>query len=97
MSYHNTNGLSGSELKKATVKNLKQDIKVLEFFKKHPDKELSSCDVYRRLRWNNSPLTSLRRSINTLANNNLLKDTGKRKVGIYGSPVRLWKLNSKKK
>ncbi len=100
--FYNTTGLKNEDLMAAIESAKKQDDRVLLIFqvKSIP---LSASDVWKTYKaWfpNNTPLTSIRRSISNLASNVYLKDvivkkaqikkTTFTKEGIYGKPEFLW-------
>ena len=71
-----------------------QDDIILNWFKANKGKEVSADDIWINL-FDTSvvPQTSIRRSITTLTGKGLLEKLDKQKMGIYGRPVYLWKLN----
>ena len=93
MSYYNTTNQKGTELKSNQEKAKTQDELILEFFKKSPEKHLSPTDLWRRLFQDRCPLTSVRRSFNTLTNDGYIKKTGYTKHGMYGRKEYCWMLS----
>lgn len=97
-SFHNTTGLESSELQEATSKALTQDEEVLRLFKVFDALTLTPERVHRHLmltggkRWENTPLTSVRRSFSNLKNRGLIEKTETLIKGNFGARVHLWKL-----
>lgn len=92
MSYFNTTSLSGGDLKTANAQAKGQDERVLEHFKAHPSDYLNPDDVLEAIFTSSVPITSVRRSINTLTNGLFLEKTGLMKMGRYGKPTHTWRL-----
>ena len=91
--YYNTTSLSGDDLLAANNEALKQGERVYEFFKANGDMSMTASDVGRELfRYTSVPLTSVRRAISVLANENKLTKTTKTKQGIYGKPEYFYEL-----
>jgi len=93
-SHHNTTRESGSTLKKFNKVAKTQDEKIFDFFQKNVGKEFSPCQVHNILS-TRSPLTSVRRSITNLTDQDKLVKTGNKITGIYGRPALTWKLKVK--
>jgi hypothetical protein len=91
--YHNTTNQTGEKLKQYQLFTETQDIKVLDFFKKYKDREITPCEVWKNIFDTYSvPITSVRRSINTLTKDGYLIKTKNKKIGLYGKPAHKWKL-----
>ncbi|MCH2199889.1 MAG: hypothetical protein MK081_14010 [Flavobacteriales bacterium] len=82
----------GDELPKAIEQATKQDAMILDEFKKRPEQLLSPWDVTDIL--GNIPITSVRRSFNTLTKRGELCKTEVQKKGPYGRPSYCWMLRS---
>lgn len=94
-SYHNTTGEAGSQLAIAFRKANKQDDSVLSVFKKY--RVMSPSEAWSRmidegLITKDTPITSIRRSINTLTGSMKLVKTSVKKTGLYGRPEYIWKI-----
>ena len=100
MTYFNTTKETGSDLKSNANKSNKQDDLIKSFFKLNPGYEVTASDV-----WINvfetafTPLTSIRRSINTLMNLGVIKQVLdedskplKRVCNLYGRKVFVYQL-----
>lgn len=92
--FHNTTGESGRELKAAKDEAIFQDQLVLEWFKK-AGKPRGTSQCYRGLINAKQisravPLTSIRRSVNTLTKIGQLKKTDIKVTGEYGRPEFCW-------
>lgn len=84
MSYYNTTSETSQQVRIFSDKNQKQDEIVLSIISdlKRP---FSAKDVYKRFPIANVPITSIRRSINTLKDKlGIIKETGERVEGLYG-------------
>jgi hypothetical protein len=99
--FHNTGGLSGSELENATVRAGHQNTHVAIYFKEHSDDEFITPEkVHEYLKekipekYRNAPLTSIRRAFNYLKRppNCIIEENGKR-MGHYGMKVTAYKLS----
>ena len=98
--YYNTTNETPDQVKKFTKINNGQDKKVLSIIRKL-DKPFSASLVFLEFSkhggrweiWDNTPITSIRRSINTLKNLELIEETGKRVPGLYGRSELQYKLS----
>jgi hypothetical protein len=91
MSYYNTTKEEPKQVEIFKESNEKQEEVVLEIVKEI-QKPFGASDIFNRFPVASTPLTSIRRAINTLYKNNKLRDTGKKKDGLYGRPEKLWEL-----
>lgn len=89
MSYYNTTSLTGLVLKDSVKKAESLDKKVLDFFKANPNQQFTPPEVWQHIQ-TEAPLTSVRRSINTMTKDGHLEKTTNKKQGIYGSPNFTW-------
>ena len=92
--YYNTAKTTGDRLWKHKEKNNKQEGLILELFKLNPKLELSPFEVQTALKRFNvlkAPITSIRRAITDLTNNEMLVKTATRKLGPYGRDSFCWK------
>ena len=93
--YYNTTKEKGEALKEATKKAGSQDERILKHFQKlqysFGKNELSPSDIhtYFAPEW---PITSIRRSLNTLTNQGKLEKTNKLVMGMYGRKEHVWRL-----
>jgi len=94
MSYFNTTDLKGGVLKTAIITVKGQDERVLEHFKAHPSDYLTPDDVLEAIFTSSVPITSVRRSMNTLTKGLFLEKTDRMKVGRYGKLTHCWKLKT---
>ena len=92
MAYFNTTRVAMVDLREYKAKASSQDLKVLEWFKSHPGEVFSPEDVMQAIFTSATPLTSIRRSFNTLEKGLFIEKTGQMKKGIYGRPVNTWRL-----
>ena len=87
MTYHNTTEQTGAPLAKYIGAASNQDDIVAAWFKENGNgtpSQASGCLP-------NAPLTSVRRSINTLTKDGKLAKTGKQVIGPYGRPECVWR------
>jgi hypothetical protein len=91
--YYNTTGLSGSVLVEYGNKVLAQDETIERFFRARPGQSFTPCDVWGCVA-TGTPLTSVRRSMNTLTKRGVLVKTEAKKIGLYKHPNHLWTLNT---
>lgn len=94
--FFNTINLSGKALELAVVMAANQDDIVAEIFAANPGKHISPSQIheivlkkYKR----NCPITSFRRSINTLTKINVLIKTDNMVMGPFGKPEHTWIYN----
>lgn len=90
--FFNTIKLRGKKLKKSKEKAKGQDETILSFFKLNSGLLFTPCEVHEMLYDNNTPLTSVRRSISTLTSNGKLEQTATQKTGNYGVLNHCWTL-----
>jgi hypothetical protein len=91
--YYNTTNETKETVKKFKKINQGQDIQVLYVINLRGSPFTSSIiwDIF--FKEDNIPLTSIRRSINTLKNLELIEETGKRVQGLYGRTELQYKLS----
>jgi len=91
--YHNSLNHEGETLRSYEQKAMSQDEKILDFFKNTP---LTRCDwtpsLINSYVLPNAPLTSVRRSMNTLTKQGKLIKTDEQRMGPYGRPETVWRL-----
>jgi len=95
-SFYNTNSERGQQLKASEAKAAKQDDRVLQVFK-NSGITWTAYDIYLCLGRHGWPLTSIRRSINTLCKGKKVIETGGMRKGGYGKLNRVYKYNPKAK
>lgn len=80
-------------------KALRQDMRIELYFKQHPEKIIGASEVWNAVfnRLEHVPITSVRRSLNTLAGEGLLNKTDVKLDGAYGRPEYGWQLAKPKK
>lgn len=91
MTYFNTTNESGTVLKDYQNKSLKQDDIVLSLCYKH--KTFTASKIFSQFP-TFAPITSIRRSLNTLLNKSLIVSTGKKTKGMYGRNETEYKLKN---
>ena len=89
--YYNTLGHEGDELRTYKRRAFNQDKVIHQFMLLFP------CDGYtpsevNRIVLPGTPVTSVRRSINTLTRQGKLVKTSEQRVGPYGRPETVWRL-----
>lgn len=88
--FYNTISAPDNELKIHTASAQRQDDKVLEFFKRYPDKLFTPDEVHGTVFSEKVPLTSCRRSIFSLTDSGHLIKTSTMRMGRYGKPAHCW-------
>ena len=101
MTYFNTTNETPEQVKKFTKINNGQD-KIILMIVRNLEKPFSSSLIWKEfisikgcgnIKIKQSPLTSIRRSINTLKNLGYIEETGKRVMGLYGHTELQYKLS----
>lgn len=97
-SFYNTTNETGAQLKKNIRQAVKQDDLILNFFKKHPDKEFTPLEVWQAVFDEATPITSVRRSITNLTKSDPqhLEETDIKREGAHGRSNYCWKLYTPK-
>ncbi len=93
--FYNTNSLTGSQYIQAVRNAKNQDEKVMLYltYSENRVKEFTAGHLWKYSNlFDNTPLTSVRRSVNTLLNEGFIEYTGKKQKGLFGSPERIYKL-----
>ena len=90
--FYNTTKESGGILETFKSKASAQDDIILSLFNKNPKRLFSPYDVWKLKFTENTPLTSIRRSITNLTNRGILIKTDQKVQGNYGRPTYLWQL-----
>lgn len=96
MTYYNTTNESGDFLRKNRIAADTQDAKIRAMFEKHSNLIYSaeSIQVLAGIDGFNWPITSIRRSLNTLCNEGFIERAGEL-TGSYGRRIFTYKLKSK--
>jgi len=91
--YFNSTSYINSDLFAAIEAAKDQNDRVMLIFKTK-NRPMSPSEVWQIYKtWYKScPLTSIRRSITTLTDQGLLVDSALFRIGIYGRPERIWRL-----
>ena len=82
--YYNTTKEQGEQLTIFKKRAKKQDDKILEFFQDNPMVEFGASQVWNALFYNSVPITSVRRSVTNLVQDNKLEYTGRKRKGVFG-------------
>ena len=90
--YYNTTNAEGRTLKDYQNATLRQDDRIYLFFKQNDNARLCPSQVMNMVFKGNTPLTSVRRSLNTLTKQGLLIKTDILRRGQYGRLVHCWKV-----
>lgn len=89
--YFNTTDVSERQLTLFTEKAITQNDLILKTFKAFPEKEISASDILHNSILDDAPITSIRRSLNTLKRRLEIVEVGQ-KDGLYGRPETTYKL-----
>lgn len=96
--FYNTTGESGQILLSFEEKSEFQDQKILNFFKENMYCGYTTESVHENIFDDKTPLTSIRRGINTLyKQGKLTKFEHFKSISTYGRPVFVWCYNEKHK
>lgn len=92
--FYNTIEASGQSLIDFEASNQTSSEKVLAFFERHKGQSFTPFEVAKEL--SQYPITSIRRAITDLTNQNKLikNDKEQQRTGQYGKPNYTWTLNS---
>ena len=91
--FYNSNTESGAELRQSKAKAGAQDELILDYFRQHPDKLFSPEEIHEALFTSRTPLTSIRRAMNTLEKGMYIRKSGYLINGIFGKLVNTYKLS----
>lgn len=94
--FYNTIKLSGADLQLARDNSKSQEDFIKFIFKNQPDLEITPSQMLE-LFGKNIPLTSVRRALTNLTNENFLEKTEIMTEGLYGKPEHIWRLKTKNK
>lgn len=92
-SYYNTTDLEGERLQKRIEQAESQEEMISELFEMHPDKKFTPYDVWKIVFSKNVPITSVRRAMTNLTDEEVLVKTGEQREGPYGQPNYCWQLS----
>ena len=93
MSYYNTTNLAGTKLKKAELQALSQNTQILHVFRGEETLARTPFDVQEILKDQyelDYPITSVRRSITNLTDDDFLVKTRAKSKGKYGKYNYMW-------
>jgi len=91
MTYHNTLAHDGDQLREYQAKALRQDDVILAWFEERYSYGFTPSAI-NLLVLPNAPLTSVRRSLNTLTNEGKLVKTDETRNSEWGRPEHVWRL-----
>jgi len=95
MTYYNTTSITNPTLSEYKRINTGQDQKILECFRAYRHRKLTPFNVQALCGLNKHvPITSIRRSINTLTDAGYLVKLEEKALGGYGRLNSLWKLKT---
>lgn len=87
MTYWNTTHQKGKDLKKSQQKARTQDEIIKGIINKYKG-SFSPKNVYKDYPIMNTPITSIRRALNTLKSSGFIKETGEQVEGLFGRKER---------
>lgn len=90
--YYNTTHANKEDLKEYNKKSSSQDLKILDFFKSHPNELCTPFEVHSILFDENTPVDSVKRSLNTLTKGLFIEKTKNMRMGKFGRENHTWKL-----
>ena len=91
--FYNTTHLEGEELKIRKQGISYQNSQILKFFRENPSGFFTPFEVQLYANLQNTPITSIRRAVNTLTQAGYLVKTDHMKAGQYGAMNHTWKLS----
>jgi hypothetical protein len=89
--FYNTIKLASIDLQLAKDKCKSQEEFIKWLFNNQPDLQITPSQLLD-LFDNNTPITSIRRALTNLTNDNFLQKTDVKVTGMYGKPEHIWKL-----
>ena len=92
--HYNTTNEKGLELERARDATLTQDSRVLAVYASRDEGVMLSPWAVKEIMSTEAPITSIRRSINTLTLKGLLVKTIIKVIGPYGRPNYCWRINN---
>lgn len=96
MPFYNTTDLTGAELAKKVHSERSQTGRIKAFFEANPQGWYSPSQVWNELfDTKKVPITSVRRSITDLTEENVLIKTDQKQTGYFGDLEHLWTLKNK--
>lgn len=90
--FYNTTHMSEAELMIRRLATSRQNTAIYKFFQDNPQGYFTPFEVQRYAGLDRTPITSVRRAINTLTDAGLLVKTDRMKEGEYGAMNHTWKL-----
>lgn len=90
--FYNTTHMSEKELRQRRIGAAGQCRAILKFFQDNPSGYFTPFEVQKYAGMPQTPITSIRRAINTLTLAGLLVKTDQMKIGEYGAVNHTWKL-----
>lgn len=90
--YYNTTNQSGSTLAEYKQSAISQDEYILALFDFYSHRRFTPFDIQKAYRLRDTPITSIRRSLNTLTKQGKLIKLDQTVPGKYGRPNHLWTL-----
>ena len=91
--FYNTIKLSGSDLQSARTNCKSQEDFIKWLFTNEPSLKITPSQLLN-LFDNRVPITSVRRALTNLTNENFLEKTNNMMEGIYGKPEHIWQIKS---
>lgn len=95
MTYFNTTNESGATLVKNEVAAKTQNQLIFEFYQRHRGVPFSPSQVQAALLMYDTPITSIRRAITVLTNEDKLIKTSIKTKGMYGRDEYCWRLGGR--
>jgi len=92
--YYNTTNEKDGILNASRVRAATQDVMIHTIFKNNAGRFLTAWDIYAMLS-DSTPITSIRRAMNTLTKHNKIIKTDRMLMGAYGKKCFSWRLHAK--
>lgn len=92
MAYYNTTRITGEELKAAINQATSQEEKIYLYFQSKPAYAFTPEEVQDAIGLNDAPITSIRRAMTNLTNENKLVKTNTQRLSRFKRPSYAWRL-----
>ena len=89
--FYNTINEDGDELSKSKKQSLKQEAIIYSIFDDNENRSFTPFEILEIGKFWNTPITSIRRAINTLTKKGFIVKTDEKRKGAYGKANYCWK------
>jgi len=92
--FYNTINLNSDELIKARLKAKSQEDFIKVVFNLNKDLKVTPSQMHKIVNNSSIPITSIRRAMTNLSNENFLEKTYEKQIGLYGKKEHMWKVKT---